>query len=324
MRRRSFLTGVAALTMVHCARASAQSKMPLVGVMLATPVAGPFAAAFRQGLKDLGYADGKNIRLELRSAEGRPERFAQMAAELVRLKPDVIVAGGGAPGIQAARRATNTIPIVFPAGGDPVTEGYVQSLARPGGNITGLSILESEINIKRVQVLRELMPKVQRIALLIDPLGGVAAQQIGTVQRAASELGLELQVLTGTTPDAFEAGLQSVRRERAEALIVAASSTFSAHRKRLIDLVAREKIITVWEHREFPLSGGLLSYGPDIADLYRTAARYVDRILRGAKAGDLPVEQASKLELVINLPTAKALGLTIPGPLLVRADQVIQ
>ena len=308
------------------AAAQQPSKVPLIGVILASPVGGPFAAAFRQGLKDLGYVEGQGIRLEFRSTEGRPERLPDIAAEIVRLKPDVIVAGGGGPSAHAVMKLTTVIPIVIPATADPVRERLAQSLARPGGNVTGLSIVSAEINAKRMQVLKDLLPKVRHVGMLADPRMGATNEEAAVVatQRAARAYGLQVQVFQAGAPEEFEGIFQAAKKAGVEALIVTPSSTYSVHRKRLADLAAQHRLVAVWEHRQFVLSGGLLSYGPDIADLYRSAARYVDKILKGANPGDLPFEQATKLELVINAKAAKALGLAIPAALLVRADQVIQ
>jgi len=327
MRRRLFvLGGLATLGAARLTAAQERRKAPRIGVMLAVPIEGPFTQAFRQGLRELGYLEGQNIHVEYRSAEGSPDRFASIAAEMVRLQVDLIVAGGGGGSARAAMQATRTIPIVFPAAADPVLEGLVQSLPHPGGNVTGLSIISSDINAKRLQVLKELLPKLQRVALLADPKMGSKVEEaaIAASQAAARALGLQLEVLRASSPDGFAGAFDSARNARAEALIVAASSTFNAHRSQLLELATRHRMVTVWEHRQFPLAGGLLSYGPDIADLYRSAARFVDKILKGAKPADLPVEQATKLELVINLKTAKALGITIPQTLLVRADLVIE
>jgi len=326
MRRRSFLSGVAALAASHYASAQQPSTVPLVGVILASPVNSPFAAAFRQGLKDLGYVEGKNIRLELRSTDGRPERFSELAVQIVHLKPDVIVAGGGGPSAQAVMKLTRVIPIVFPASADPVAEGLVQSLARPGGNVTGLSIISSEINAKRLEVLKQLLPKARNVGLLVDPRMGARNEEAAAVgtQRAARTLGLQLEVLRAKAPEEFAAVFRSAKKSGLDALVVAASSTYNVHRQRLVELAAENRLAAVWEHRQFVLAGGLLSYGPDIADLYRSAARYVHQILKGAKPGDLAVEQATKLELVINMKTANALGLAIPGAVLARADQIIE
>jgi len=327
MRRRLFvLGGLATFGAARLTAAQERRKAPRIGVMLAVPIEGPFTQAFRQGLRELGYLEGQNIHVEYRSAEGSPDRFASIAAEMVRLQVDLIVAGGGGGSARAAMQATRTIPIVFPAAADPVLEGLVQSLPHPGGNVTGLSIISSDINAKRLQVLKELLPKLQRVALLADPKMGSKVEEaaIAASQAAARALGLQLEVLRASSPDGFAGAFDSARNARAEALIVAASSTFNAHRSQLLELATRHRMVTVWEHRQFPLAGGLLSYGPDIADLYRSAARFVDKILKGAKPADLPVEQATKLELVINLKTAKALGIAIPPTLLVRADLVIE
>jgi putative tryptophan/tyrosine transport system substrate-binding protein len=317
---------LAALGAARLAGGQERRKLPRIGLMLAGPIEGPFTQAFRQGMRELGYVEGQNIEIQYRSAEGAPDRFSAIAAEMVRLPVDLIVSGGGGGSARAAMQATRTIPIVFPAAADPVREGLVHSLARPGGNATGLSIIESEINAKRMQVLKELLPKLQRVTMLVDPKMGSMVEQtsIAGAQAAARAFGLQLEVLRASAPDEFAAVFDSARRTRAEALIVVASSTFNAHRGRLVELAARHRLVTVWEHRQFPLAGGLLSYGPDIADLYRSAARFVDKILKGAKPADLPVEQATKLELVINLKAAKALAIEISPTLLVRADLVLQ
>lgn len=314
----------AALAAPHVAYGQ-QQKIPLIGVMLASAVDGPFARALRQGLSELGYREGKNIRLEFRTTDGRPERFSQIAEELVRLKPDVIVSGGGGPAARAAMAATRVIPIVVPATADPVREGLVKTLARPGGNVTGLSILSEQINAKRVQVLTELLPKARRAGLLADPKMGSmnTAATVKSMQQVAQTFGMHLEVLTVSVPEEFAAAFHAVKASAVDALIVAPSSTYSAHRKALIDLAAEHRLVVIWEHRQFPMAGGLMSYGPDIADLYRSAARYVHEILRGARPADLPVQQATKFELVVNMKTAKTLGLTIPTPLLLRADEVI-
>jgi putative tryptophan/tyrosine transport system substrate-binding protein len=326
MRRRDFLFGGLATLGTARLVAAQERRMPRIGLMLAAPIEGPFAQAFRQGLRELGYVEGKNIHVEYRSAEGSPDRFASIAAELVRLQMDLIVAGGGGASARAAMQATRSIPIVFPAAADPVLEGLVQTLARPGGNATGLSIISSEINAKRLQVLKELLPKLGRVGFLTDPkMGGIVEESAITATRSAAlALSLQLEVIRASSPEEFAPAFDSARKARTEALIVSASSTFNAHRRPLVELAERQRLVTLWEHRQFPLAGGLLSYGPDIADLYRSAARFVDRVLKGAKPGDLPVEQATKLELVINLKAAKALGLKIPPRVLVRADQVIE
>lgn len=325
MNRRLFLASAAALAAPRVVRGQ-QQKIPLIGVMLASAVDGPFARALRQGLSELGYVEGRNIRLEFRTTGGRPERFSHIAQEIVRLKPDVIVSGGGGPAARAAMAATRVIPIVVPATADPVFEGLVKSLARPGGNVTGLSILSEQINAKRLQVLKELLPKATRAGLLADPkMGSMNADAaVKATQRAAETFGIRLEVLRAGAPEEFAAAFGAAKASAVDALIVAPSSTYNVHRKALIELAAQHRLIVIWEHRQFAMSGGLLSYGPDIAELYRSAARYVHEILKGAKPADLPVQQATKFELVVNMKTAKTLGLAVPTALLLRADEVIQ
>jgi putative ABC transport system substrate-binding protein len=234
------------------------------------------------------------------------------------------VSGGGTPSARAAMRLTKSIPIVFPASADPVGEGLVASLARPGGNVTGFSILGREISGKRVQLIKDLHPRVKRIAIFQDSVLRSGVDQIGATEEAARESGIQIMVLSPSRPEDYESNYTIAKNAAADPLIVLPSSSFNANRKALIALSAKHRILTVWEHRQFTQDGGLVSYGADITDLYRQTARYVDRILKGAKPADLPVEQATKLELVINLKAAKALGLKIPPPLLVRADQVIE
>jgi putative ABC transport system substrate-binding protein len=324
MNRRAFVVGAMAALAAGRVLAQVAARIPRVGVILVQPIPNPFQQAFRAGLRELGYVEGKTVQVDFRSIEGHPERYAKVVAELVALGPDVLVAGGGAMAVRAAKKATNSIPIIFPATSDPLGEGLVQSLARPGGNVTGLSILEEEVNAKRLQLVKELMPQIQRVAVLLPSTAVTLRKQSEAVQAAARALKLEARVFTAGTREELEPAIDAAIKAGAEALIVAASAVFAVNRDELIRLVAERRMVTVWEHRQFALAGGLLSYGPDITDLYRNAARYVDKILKGAKPAELPVEQASKLELVINLKTAKALGLKIPGTLLVRADQVMQ
>ena len=302
--------------------AQAPGKIPRVGVMYAGAAPNPGAEALRRGLAELGWVDGQNVVIEWRYAEGRPERYPALVAELVRLNVDVLVAGGGTSGAQAAQRATGTIPIVLPVIGDPVAAGLVSSLARPGGNITGLSMLNTEISAKRVQLLQEVMPAVARIAILRDP--STPAADMTATEAAARALGLRLQVLRAGRPEELPGAFQAVRKTGAEALIVLASGFFNTQRRQLIDLAARHRLVTVWEHRDFADDGGLMSYGPNLVDMNRRAARYIDRILKGATPADLPVEQPTVFELVINMKTARMLGLTIPPAVLARADRVIE
>jgi putative ABC transport system substrate-binding protein len=318
-RRRFILGGLAVLGMPQMAAAQQRGKIPRVGVILAHPMPNSFTEGFQRGMRELGYVAGQNVQVDYRSAEGSPERFPALAAELIRLQPDVIVAGGGS--VTAVKNVSSTVPIVFPAQPDPVAMGLVKSLARPGGNATGISMLESDISAKRLELLRELLPKVQRVAVLRDPR--IPSQQADAIQAAARTLGIEVRLLSAR-PEEFEAAFEAARKARSEALIVLPSASFSAQRQRLVDLAAQNRMVTMYEYDGFPLAGGLISYGANFPEMYRTAARYVDKILKGAKPADLPVEQATKFELVINVSTARSLGLIIPASLLVRADKVIE
>lgn len=322
MRRRDFVLGSIAMLAASRTLAQPLRTRPKVGVLLAQRIPNAYMEAFRSGLQELGYVEGKNILVEYRSVDSAFDRYPAMARELAQLQVDVIVAGGGAAAVRAAKQATATIPIVFPASRDPVDEGFVQSLARPGGNITGTSILESQINAKRVELTKQLLPRARRVAVLFDLVAGPA--QVGSTELAARALGIELRILQASKPEEIDKAFADARNGGAEALIVSAAALFAAHRNRLIALAAEHRLATVWEHRQFTHAGGLLSYGPDIADLYRSAARYVDKILKGAKPAELPVEQATKLELVINMQTARAQGIAVPNGLLARADEVIQ
>jgi putative ABC transport system substrate-binding protein len=283
--------------------------------------------AFRQGLRDLGYVEGRNLVMEYRSAEGNFERFPALAAELVALKVDVIVAVNPRAAL-AAKQATRTLPIVFIGVGDPVTDGLVTSLARPGGNVTGLSLSAApEIVGKRLELLTQAVPGVSRVAAVWQP-GGVPERTEKDILReadiAAQTLGVRLQVVEARGPADFDRAFSDVTRERAGALTVLPSTMLFNERRRLVDLAAKHRLPAVYMAREFVDAGGLMAYGPDIADMYRRVGTYVDKILKGAKPADLPVEQPTKFELIINLKTAKALGLTIPPSLLARADEVIQ
>lgn len=308
-----------------CLIASAEqvSGPPRVGVMLVQPVDHPFAKAFAEGLRDLGYVEGKNLHVEYRSVEGNVERMPAVVAEFIRMKVNVIVAGGGSVGPRTARQATRTIPIIFPVAADPIGSGLVESLARPGGNVTGVALFNDEMNAKRLQLLRELLPTVKRVALLGDPAMVGYADGVKATQEAARTLGIQIRIFGPRGPEEFQASFETAKKEGAEALVALPSSTFARHAKRLVELAAQNGLVAVWEHRMYPDAGGLLSYGHDIADMYRLTARYVDKILKGAMPGELAVEQGTKLDLVINRKAAKALGITIPPTLLVRADQVL-
>jgi putative ABC transport system substrate-binding protein len=309
------------------AEAQPAAKVARIGYLGDPLAAGPnVLEAFRQGLRDLGYVEGRNLVIEYRDAEGKLERLPGLAAELVALKVDVIVAAGTPPAL-AAKRATKTIPIVFPAVGDPVTSGLVTSLARPGGNVTGLTGLGPELVGKWLEQLTQTVPGVSRVAVLWQPGSFGERTEKDMLKRAevaARALGVRVQFVEVRVPADFDRAFSDMTRAHAGALIVLPSRMFGSEVRRLVDLAAKNRLPAVYQWKEFVDAGGLMSYGANLADLYRRAATYVDKILKGAKPGDLPVEQTTKFELVINLKTAKSLGLTIPPSLLQRADQVIE
>ena len=279
--------------------------------------------AFRQGLRELGYVEGQNIAIESRWAEGKYERYSALAADLVRLKVDVIVAVGGRA-TQDAQQATRTIPIVMSVVIDPLGSGLVASLARPGGNVTGLTLMASDLVGKQFEVLKEVVPKVSRVALLWNPANPGSAPQLREAEAAARALGVRLQTLEARDPQEIDSAFAAMTRERAGALVVLSDAILLNQRRQIAELAAKRRLPAVYALREHAEAGGLMGYGANPLDLERRAATFVDKILKGASPGDLPVEQPTKFELVINLKTAKALGLTIPQSLLVRADQVIQ
>jgi putative ABC transport system substrate-binding protein len=279
---------------------------------------------FRQGLRELGYVEGKNIVIEWRSGEGSRDRQRALAAELTRLKVDVIVAAGGGD-ISAAKEATATIPIVMVLGGDPVGSGFVASLARPGGNVTGLAILRPELSGKRLELLKEIVPKLSRVAVFANSTAQDYPQIQKELDLAAGALGVKLQYLDIRSPKDFETAFQAAVKERADAVLVRMSGPIlSPHRTQVAALAVKSRLPVVYERAGEVEAGGLMSYGVSIPDLYRRAATYVDKILKGAKPVDLPVEQPTKFDFVINLKAAKQIGLTIPPNVLVRADRVIK
>jgi putative ABC transport system substrate-binding protein len=324
MERRRFIEVIAGglLAAPLAAKAQEAGKVARIGVLNSGSPPAPFVESFKQGLRELGYVEGRNISIEYRWAEGRDERLPGLAADLVRLKVDVIVASSQAA--VAAKQATTAIPIVMPIITDPVRLGLVASLARPGGNVTGFATQNDELPGKWMELVKETLPKVSRVAVLFQPTydGGV---QLKASEAAARSLGMRLHALKVERPDDFVTAFAEVRKNRAEALIVSSSGLFYVHRTRLVEFAAKHRVPTIYHQSEFVVgSGGLMSYGPDFHDLFRRSATYVDKILKGAKPGDLPVQQPTKFELVINLKTAKALGLTIPPSLLQRADEVMQ
>ncbi len=279
--------------------------------------------AFRLGLRGLGWVEGQTIAIDYRWAEGRYERLPGLAEELVRLKIDVIVTQGVVATL-AARRATAAIPIVFPSADDPVATGLVDSLARPGGNVTGLTIIAPDLAGKRLEMLREVIPKMTRLAVLRNPTNPVSVAELKKTQVAAQAHGVQIQSLEVADPGGFASAFSAMTRERAGALIVLSDAMFVGRHTQIVDHVANSRLPAIYWTREFVEAGGLMSYGPNQVDMYRRAATYVDKILKGAKPADLPVEQPTKFELVINMKTAKTLGLTIPQSVLIRADEVIQ
>jgi putative ABC transport system substrate-binding protein len=305
-----------------CALAQQPAKVPRIGILRTGSPPDSFVDAFLQGLRDLGYVDGKTIAIEYRWAEGKNERLAELAADLVRVKVDVIVAAGPGP-ILAAKQATGTIPIVMPAVVNPVGSGLVQSLARPGGNLTGFASQVDELPGKWMELLKEILPKMSRVAALVDPTNDVG--QLKSAEEAARLLKLNLQVLKVSKSDEFDAAFDAARKYRADAMVQLASAFLYAHRDRLSALAVKHRLPAVASQTEWVIgAGGLIAYGPSLADMFRRSAGYVDKILKGTKPADLPVQQPTKFELVINLRTAKQIGLTIPPTVLARADRVIR
>ena len=325
MKRREFITLLGgAATWPLPTRAQQAGKLPTIGFLGAsTPSTwGPWTAAFLQRLRELGWIEGRTIAIEYRWAEGRPERTQEIAAEFVRLKVDVIVTSGP-PAVLAAKQATSVIPIVFAVTIDPVGAGYVASLARPGGNATGLTNQGTDLAGKRLELLREVVPGLRRLAIMANGGNRAAMLEMGEVQAAARTLGLAVAPSEIQRAEDIAAAFE-VLKGHAEALYVVADSLAGSNRVRINTLAVGARLPTTYSAREYVEAGGLISYGPNYADLFRRAGDYVDKILRGAKPADLPVEQPTKFDLVINLTTAKALGLDVPASLLARADEVIE
>jgi putative ABC transport system substrate-binding protein len=283
----------------------------------------PRLAAFQQGLRELGYSESQNIVIEPRYADGQYDRLLKLVAQLVRLRVDVLVLTS-TPVVLAAKKATTTIPIVMVGIGDPVGSGLVASLAHPGGNITGNALLSPDTTRKRLQLLREAVPKVSRVAVLWNPTNAAGLRTFAEARSGARELGLTLQSLEVSQPVQFERAFAALTKERPDALIATTDPLHQGHVRRVIDFAARQRLPAMYGLREDVLAGGLMSYGANLPDLFWRAATHVDKILKGVKPSDLPVEQPTKFELVINLKTAKALGLTIPQSVLVRADEIVQ
>jgi putative ABC transport system substrate-binding protein len=301
------------------------TKVPRIGFLGFTSLSAIAARieAFRQGLRELGYVEGKDIVIEYRSPEGRLDRLPDLAAELVRLKVDVIVTSG--PSVtRAVKEATTTIPIVMGFDTDPVGNGFVASLARPGGNITGLSVVSPELSGKQLELLKEIVPKLSRVAVLGTSTNPGNSQALKETELAAGAYTVQLQNLDVLSPKDIETAFRDASKGRAGAVLVLASPIIESHRTQIADLAAKNRLPAIYYAPEFVEAGGLMSYGTSFADLFRRAATYVDKILKGAKPGDLPVEQPKKFEFIINLKTAKQIGLTIPPNVLARADKVIK
>jgi putative ABC transport system substrate-binding protein len=309
------------------ATAQQAKKVPRIGYLSSGSGAARHslrAEAFRQGLRELGYVEGKNIAFEYRNAERKLDRIPDLAAELVRMKVDVILTGGNSA-IRAAKKATSTIPIVVAHTADPVADGFVVSLARPGGNITGFTSSPGyELSGKRLELLKETLPMATRVAVLRDPANLGTAQSLKETEAVAQPLKLHVESLEVRNSRDFEAAFQAATTTRANALMVLAGGLFNTHRPRIVKLAAESRLPTMYSEPEYVVAGGLMSYATNIEDLYRRAATYVDKILKGANPAELPVEQPMKFEFIVNLKAAKQIGLTIPPNVLVRADRVIK
>jgi len=314
------------LATVFLAQAQQPASIPRIGI-LAPPSASFISArieAFRQRLRELGYVEGKNIVIEYRYAEGKPERLPDLASELVRLKVDVIVTTGVQP-VLAVKKASATMPIVFGGTNDPVGTGLVASLARPGGNITGLSLMVTDLDGKRLELLKEAFPKVVRVAFLWGGSGGTMGNlPLTDMEAVAKALGLKLLSLPVRSLDDFDSAFARAKRDGAQALITTTGALINTQHRQVLDFVAKNRLPAMYAYTEFVEAGGLMSYAPNNADLFRRAADYVDKILKGTKPADIPVEQPTKFEFIVNLKTANQLGLTIPPNVLARADRVIR
>ena len=325
MERRTFLAGTLAILFAAPLAAEGQPvKVPRIGVVAPAGLHDPDIEAFRQGLRELGYVEGRNLLVEYRAADGKPERFPDLFGEILRLKVDVIVTGSSSAAL-AAKKATSTTPIVVAASADPVRAGVVASLARPGANITGLSLATGETFAEKwVELLKEVLPRLSRVAVLADPSGQGSEFELKAVRNASRALGVKIKLLEWHSPSQLEGLFAAMMAEHADGLIVTDDPPAFTHRARIVDLANRHHLPAMYGFKVFAEGGGLMAYSASLTDLWRRAATYVDKILRGAKPADLPVEQPTKFELVINLKTAKALGLTIPPSVLGRADEVIQ
>jgi putative tryptophan/tyrosine transport system substrate-binding protein len=322
--RREFLVGLCAALVWPLAGRAQQKAMPVIGYLNSTSPEfnAPYLAAFRQGLSETGYVEGQNLTIEYRWAEGYDDRLPALVADLVGRKVDVIKTGG-TNAILAAKSATSTIPIVFVGGGDPVATGLIASLARPGGNLTGFTI-GGDLSAKRFELISDMVPQAKVIVLLVNPNNPGAERQTREVQEAARGKGVQLLILRASTESEIDTAFASLVQLQAGALLVAADPFFNSRREQLVLLASRHAVPAIYEWREFPLAGGLISYGTSQTAVNRSAGIYTGKILNGAKPADLPVQQPTKFELVVNLKTAKALALTVPQSMFARADEVIE
>ena len=325
MRRREFIVGLCgAATMSFAVRAQ-QPAMPVVGFLRpgSPELNAHLLAAFRKGIGETGYVEGRNVAVEYRWADN-DDRLRELAADLVRLRVNVIVTPGSTTAAAAAKSETTTIPIVFSGGGDPVEIGLVASLNRPGGNVTGVSSMAGELGSKRVGLLQELVPRAARLAVLINPNNPLAEAFVADIRAAAPAVGLQLEVLTASTSQGIDAAFATLAHEKVDALFVAGSAFFATRRVQLTVLAASYSVPAIYSQRSFVDAGGLMSYGTNFTDIFRQVGLYTARILKGANPADLPVQQPTKFDLVINLNTARALRLAVPPSLLARADEVIE
>jgi putative ABC transport system substrate-binding protein len=326
MNRREFVASLGGAVVAWPLGVRAQATNPVIGFLSSVSAASISRAmtGFRQGLKDIGFVEGQNVAIEYRWADGRDERLPLLVAELIHRDVAVIVATGGGSSAKAAKAATSTIPIVFSAAADPVQLGLVSSLSRPNGNATGVHVLATLLEGKRLGLLHELLPTVASIAILVNPNTPGADDQVREVEAAARAIAKQVSILRASNEAEIEAAFAELARVKAGGLLVAADPFLTLQRQRLVELAARGAIPAIYEFRDFPIAGGLMSYGTNLADAYRQVGAYAGRILNGEKPVDLPVVQPTRFELVINLKTAKSLGLTVPESLLARADEVIE
>jgi putative ABC transport system substrate-binding protein len=326
MKRREFILALGGAAVWPAAARAQRSALPVIGFLSSASAEPykPYVSAYRGGLHESGFVEGKNVAMEFRWAEGHYDRLPSLAAELIDRQVTIIAASGGLPSVLAAKAATQTIPIVFTLGSDPVQFGIVASLNRPGGNITGVSLLAYLLDAKRVELLHQLVPSAKVLAMLVNPKSMQVETQLADFQGAIRSLGLDQIVLEASTAEDIDTAFTSLVERRGNALVVSADAFLLSRRDQIIALAARNMVPSIYEWREFPNAGGLMSYGVSLKDAYRQAGAYAGRIIKGEKPSDMPVVQPTKFELVINLRTAKALGIAVPQTLQVAADEVLE